>query len=77
MHRYAITYMQRKKSVGMLSSELMTIEGVGQSRYRALMDKFKTLENIKKASIDELAGTPGISRALAEKIYLYFKEERS
>ena len=55
----------------------MTIEGVGQSRYRALMDKFKTLENIKKASIDELAGTPGISRALAEKIYLYFKEERS
>ena len=77
VHRYAITYMQRKKSVGMLSSELMTIEGVGQSRYRALMDKFKTLENIKKASIDELAGTPGISRALAEKIYLYFKEERS
>ena len=75
VHRYAITYMQKKKSKSMLSSELMAVEGVGKSRYKALMDKFKTLDNIKKASIDQLADTSGISRALAEKIYLHFKEE--
>ena len=48
VHRYAITYMQKKKSKSMLSSELMAVEGVGKSRYKALMDKFKTLDNIKK-----------------------------
>lgn len=74
VHRYTITYMQKKKSKGMVSSELMSIEGVGKSRYKALMDAFKTVDNIRKADAQQLANVPGISRELAERICAYFKE---
>ncbi len=74
VHRFAITYMSKNKKTKMLSSELMGIEGVGKERYKALMDKFKTVEKIKKASPEQLAETKGISLSLAQKIYDYFNE---
>lgn len=74
VHRYAITYMQKKKSGNMFSSELMAIEGIGKARYKALMDKFKTLDNIKNADLSELEKVPGISPELAKKITSHFEE---
>ena len=76
VHRYAITYMKNRKSGDMLSSELMSIDGVGKARYKALMDKFKTIDNIRNASVDELAEVTGISVSLAENIALHFREEQ-
>ena len=72
VHRFAITYMQKKKSKSMLSSELMKVEGVGKEKYKALMAHFKTLDAVKKASLDELCALKGISPTIAKRIQEYF-----
>lgn len=68
VHRFAITYMQKKKGKSMLSSELMSVEGIGDKKYKALMEKFKTLDTLKSATIDELTSVNGISVQLAKRI---------
>jgi len=68
VHRYSITYMQKRKGKAMLSSELMSIDGIGESKYKLLMDEFKTVSAIKKATIDELTAVKGISSDLAARI---------
>lgn len=75
VHRFAITYMKTKKKTKMLSSELMNIEGIGKTRYKLLLDKFKTVDKIKKATVSELSQIKGISTSQAEKIFEYFNKE--
>ena len=75
VHRFAITHMKNKKNKKMIDSELMKIEGVGKERYKALIDKFKTIDKIKSATPLQLSEVKGISLALAKKIYEHFNEE--
>jgi excinuclease ABC subunit C len=67
-HRFAITYHRdvRKKS-GMRSS-LDEVPGVGPKRKKALLRKFGSVKAIKEASVEEIAATPGFTRAVAEKV---------
>ena len=74
VHRFAITFMQRKKEKSMLSSELMSIEGIGEGRYKALMNKFKTIDAIKKSTAEQLASVKGISLDLAKRIKQHLGE---
>ena len=67
-HRFAITFQRKRRGKAMVKSVLDDIEGVGPSRRVALMKYFRTVKNMKNASIDELIHVPGISRALAERI---------
>lgn len=69
VHRFAITYMQNKKKKKMLDSEIMSVDGIGREKYKALMDKFKTADKIKKATVQQLAQVSGISESLAQRIY--------
>jgi excinuclease ABC subunit C len=43
--------------------------GVGPTRKRALLRVFGSTRQLKKATVDEIAAVPGISRALAERIH--------
>jgi len=73
MHRVAISYhrlLRRKKNV---ESELMKIQGIGKKRYVDLMSKFKTIDNIKKATPQEIAQIKGISLKEAERIVNHLK----
>lgn len=74
VHRYAISYMQKKKSGQMFSSELMSVPGVGKARYKSLMDHFKTIDNLKNAGVEEISKINGVSNELAEKIYNSLRE---
>lgn len=74
VHRFSITYHRSKQQKSMKAMTLTEIEGVGQSRAKALLKEFKTITAIKAASADELAKAEGISEALAEKIYRYFHQ---
>ncbi len=67
-HRFALAYhrdLRRKKET---ASTLEEIPGIGKTRRKALIQKFGSLKNLEKASIAEIAETPGINQKLAEKI---------
>jgi excinuclease ABC subunit C len=67
-HRAAITYQRKKRKAHALSSALDAINGVGPQRKKILLHHFGSVERIGKASLEELAGRPGISIDLARRI---------
>lgn len=71
-HRFAITYHRSLRAKSALFSRLDGIEGIGNTRKRALFDAFLTIDNIKSASVEELAAVKGMTRPAAEAVYLYF-----
>lgn len=72
-HRFAITFHRTLRQKNALKSPLDEIEGVGPVKKKALIKQFKTIEQIKKASVEELALVKGIDINLAKKIYDFFK----
>lgn len=75
-HRFAISYHRSLRSKEMLKSELDDIKGIGNKRKTALLKHFKTIENIKKASVEELAQVEGMNRRAAEDLYNYFRKNK-
>ncbi len=73
-HRFAITYFRTLHDKRNLSSRFEEIEGVGKEKRKALLDTFKSVENVAQASEKELAAVPGIGEKLAKNIKKYFEE---
>ena len=74
-HRFAITFQKSLSQKTALKSQLENIELIGKSKVNILFDKFKTIENIKSATIEELQSVNGIGKKLAENIYKFFHSE--
>lgn len=72
-HRFAITYHRHLRGRRSLVSILDHIEGIGPARRKALWQHFKTLDDMKKAEIEELAAVPGMTRQTAENVYYFFR----
>jgi excinuclease ABC subunit C len=75
VHRFAITYHRTLRDKRTLHSILEDIPNVGERRRRNLLMKFGSVENIKKATYDELIETPSIDRKAANSIIDYFKTQ--
>ncbi len=71
-HRFAIEYHRSLRNKAQVKSVLDDIEGVGPARRKALMRRFQSLENIKNASMEELAQTESMTRTAAEAVYRFF-----
>jgi len=67
-HRFAITYHRGVRQKAGIQSALDAIPGIGPKRKRALLHKFGSVQRIRQASLDDIAATPGFTRALAEKV---------
>ncbi len=67
-HRFAIASHRKQRSRKGLQSSLEKIPGVGPARRRALLNKFHTIQNIRQASLEEIASTPKIHAKLAQTI---------
>lgn len=73
VHRFSVAYHHQKQAKRGLSLSLTEIEGVGEKRASALLKYFKTMTAIKNAEVDELSKAPGITSAVAQNIYDYYR----
>ncbi len=74
-HRFAIEYHRSLRSKAQVQSVLEGIPGVGPSRRKALMRRFKSIEEIKNAEVEALAGVDEIPESVARGIYEFFHEK--
>lgn len=71
-HRFAIEYHRSLRSKTQVRSVLDEITGVGPSRRKALMKHFKSIEDIKASSVEDLMQVPEIPERVAKEIYMFF-----
>lgn len=74
-HRFAITFNRQLRSKGMYKGGLESIKGVGPQIRRNLLGKFRTIENIKNAPLEEIENTKGVSKKTALEIYNNFSKK--
>jgi excinuclease ABC subunit C len=74
VHRFAITYHRSLRDKRTLHSILDDIPNIGQKRRMALLMKFGSIDNIRKATLEEIIGTESIDNKAANSIFTYFKK---
>lgn len=74
-HRFAITGHRARRGKARRTSSLEEVAGVGPKRRRELLKHFGGLQELSRASIEEIAKAPGISKKLAESIYAALHSE--
>lgn len=75
VHRFAIEYHRKLRSKHLAVSVLDEIPGIGEVRKNALLKYFKSVEEIKKASLSELEEAPDMNRRAARSVWEYFHAE--
>lgn len=76
VHRFAITFHRQQRTRNLISSELDGIPGVGAKRRRLLLQSFQSLDNIKKASVDDLIRS-GLPTNIAQEIYEFLRKNNN
>ncbi|MFA8433888.1 MAG: excinuclease ABC subunit UvrC [Marinifilaceae bacterium] len=74
-HRFGITFHRQKRSKAFIKSELDQISGIGPKTVQKLLEKFKSVKNVKKSSLEELTDLLGKSKGLI--VYEYVKSHLS
>ena len=75
-HRFGLAYNRKRRTQRTITSELLSIPGVGPTKRRRLLDRFGSLAGVRSASAAELASVPGFSVRLAERILEHLKDGR-
>ena len=70
-HRFAITYFRKLHNKSSIKSVLQDVEGIGEKRRIELHRKFKSMDALRAATVDDIADTKGMTRPIAEKLYAY------
>ncbi|MCM1303257.1 MAG: excinuclease ABC subunit UvrC [Butyrivibrio sp.] len=76
-HRFAIEYHRSLRSKAQVRSVLDDIPGVGPARRKALMRHFRSIDEIRAASVEELSSIPELNMRAAEEIYHFFRKNTS
>ena len=75
-HRFGLAYNRKRRTQRTITSELLSIPGVGPTKRRRLLERFGSLAGVRSASPAELASVPGFSARLAERILEHLKDGR-
>jgi excinuclease ABC subunit C len=73
-HRFAIGTHRTRRAMEMRRNPLDEIEGVGAAKKRALLHAFGSARGVSRASVDDLTKVDGVSQALAERIFAFFRK---
>jgi len=76
-HRFAIEYYQKRHRQSTLHSRLDDIRGIGPKRRRALIQCFGSLNQLAKATVEEISQVSGVSNKLAEEIFFALRSNSS
>ncbi len=74
-HRFAITFHRKLRAKRLMESPLEKIHGIGKKRRLALLRHFGSIEGIRKASLDDIAGIRGFNKKIAEKVIESLKNQ--
>ncbi|MCS7202225.1 MAG: excinuclease ABC subunit UvrC [Dictyoglomus sp.] len=74
-HRFALNYHRTLRTKKLLESKSLEIKGLGEKRWRILMEKFQSLDKMKKAPKEEFLNINGIPKSLGERIYQYLHDQ--
>jgi excinuclease ABC subunit C len=74
-HRFAVTYHRDLRGRRALSSVFDEVPGIGPARKKALLKRFGSVRRIREASLEEVAATPGVGRAAAERLKSHLARE--
>ena len=75
VHRFSVGFHHKKHTKRGLELSLTKIDGIGDRKAQELLKIFKTIKNIKEATVLDLMQVKGINKELAEKIYDYYNSE--
>jgi len=67
-HRFGLAYNRKRRTQRTITSELLTIPGIGPTKRRRLLERFGSLAGVRSASVAELASVPGFSQRQAERV---------
>ena len=73
VHKYAISYHRSLRNKSLTKSILDDIQGIGEKRKKALLNHFKDIEAIKKATINEILEVEGMNKYSSESVYNFFR----
>lgn len=73
-HRFAITFNRQLRAKGMYKGGLESIAGVGPKIRRLILSHFRTLENIKNATLEDLSQVKGLPTKTAKAIFEHFRK---
>ena len=71
-HRFAIEYHRSLRSKEQVHSVLDDIPGIGEARRKALMRRFRSVESIQNATLEELSQTESMNQQSAQAVYDFF-----
>ncbi|MCL1859854.1 MAG: excinuclease ABC subunit UvrC [Oscillospiraceae bacterium] len=77
VHRYSLKRMDTKRRKTVKTSVLQNIKGLGAAKIKNLFDQFKSIDEIEKATVDELVKVKGVTKTDAENIINYFNSMRN
>ncbi|MCC0784913.1 excinuclease ABC subunit UvrC [Clostridioides sp. ES-S-0108-01] len=77
VHNYAITYHRSLRNKALTKSILDDIQGIGEKRKKSLLNHFKDVDVIKKATMEELLEVDGMNKSTAENVYNFFRKEEN
>ena len=75
VHNYAITYHRSLRNKSLTKSVLDDIQGIGEKRKKALLNKFKSIDKIKNATLEDLLDVDGMNKTVAENVFKFFNEK--
>ena len=72
-HRFGLAYNRKRRTERTITSELLSIPGIGPTKRRRLLERFGSLAGVRSASVAELASVPGFSLRQAERLLDHLK----